>query len=63
MGAENPFELSADAFDGGPGTLVPHVCVKAYPEHSQRLERMREREPASAARHIGQARADLRKRS
>jgi hypothetical protein len=31
MSAENPFELPADAINGGPGTLVTRVCVKAYP--------------------------------
>jgi hypothetical protein len=29
MGAEDSFELAADAFDGRAGTLVAHVRVKA----------------------------------
>src|SRR5216110_2561308 len=33
MGTENAFELCADAFEGGAGTLVAGVCVKADAEH------------------------------
>jgi len=44
MGAENPFELSADAFDGGARTLVANVGVQADAEHLPGFEGMRQHE-------------------
>jgi len=41
MGAENPFELSADAFEGRAGTLVAGVGVKADAEHLPGFEGVR----------------------
>ena len=44
MGAENPFKFASDAFEGGAGTLVANVRMKADAEHLPGFESMRQHE-------------------
>ena len=44
MGAENPFEFAADAFDGRTGALVTLVRMETDPEDLPHLERVTQHE-------------------